>query len=140
MIVLDTNVISEPLKSAPAQTVIEWLDAQVASALFVPAICLAELFAGVQSLPAGKRRTALQHALEVQISTLFHDRILAFDAAAAQAFASVHASAVRHGHNISFADCAIAAIASAHGYAIATRNVKDFRGTGIKVVDPWRWQ
>lgn len=140
MIILDTNVISEPLKSAPARAVIEWLDAQVASTLFIPAICLAELLAGVHALPAGKRRTALQHAVEVQISALFHDRILAFDASAANAFAFVHASTVKHGHNISFADCAIAAIAATHGYAIATRNVKDFRGTGIKLVDPWQWQ
>lgn len=137
MIVLDTNVISEPFKSAPAQAVIEWLDAQVASTLFLPAVCMVELLTGVQALPIGKRRTALQHAVEVKISALFQDRILAFDAAAAQAFAIVHASALKHGHNIGFADCSIAAIAAIHGYAIATRNVKDFRGTGIKVVNPW---
>lgn len=52
----------------------------------------------------------------------------------------MHASALKHGHNISFADCSIAAIAATHGYGIATRYVKDFRGSGIKVVDPWRWQ
>ena len=97
----------------------------------------AELQAGVAALPAGKRRNLLDKVLAQQVLTLFNGRILAFDARAAHAYAQVHAAARASGNSIGFADGAIAAIASAHGFALATRNTRDFAGTGIELVDPW---
>ena len=63
--------------------------------------------------------------------------MLSFDAKAAEAFAKVFAEAQAQGNPIGFADCAIAAIARARGFAVATRNVRDFRGTGVDIIDPW---
>ena len=60
-----------------------------------------------------------------------------FDAQAAHAYARVQAGAQAAGNAIGFADGAIAAIATAHGFAVATRNVRDFKGTGVEVIDPW---
>lgn len=68
---------------------------------------------------------------------LFEGRILSFDAEAAEAFAKVVAEAQAHGNPIALADCAIAAIARAKGFAVATRNVRDFRGAGVEIIDPW---
>ena len=137
MIILDTNVVSEPLKAEPEPSVLAWLDAQAPTTLYMTSITLAELLAGVAALPAGRRRNKLWQALTDQVMPLFEGRVLAFDAQAAHAFAQVHAGAQAAGNPIGFADGAIAAIAAAHGFAVATRNVRDFKGTGVEVVDPW---
>jgi predicted nucleic acid-binding protein len=137
MILLDTNVLSEPLKPAPSQAVLDWLDAQEPETLYLSTVSLAELLAGVQALPASKRRTALRQAVAKQVLPLFSGRVLSFDERAAEAFAQVHAAARRAGNPISFPDCAIAAIAAANGYMVGTRNGRDFKGTGVTIVDPW---
>lgn len=137
MILLDTNVVSEPLKPRPDPAVLAWLDAQAPQTLWLGSIVLAELLAGVAALPAGRRRTALAEAVERQVLPLFEGRVLPFDAAAARAFAAVQAGATAAGNPISFADAAMAAIAAAQGFALATRNVRDFKGTGVSLIDPW---
>lgn len=137
MIILDTNVVSEPITPSPAPQVLEWLDAQAPESLYLTAITVAELLAGVENLPDGRRKSDLNLLLAERVLPLFSGRILAFDSAAAQAFAQVNASTRAAGHPISFADGAIASIATAHGFQIATRNVKDFRGTGLAVFNPW---
>lgn len=137
MIILDTNVVSEPLKAEPEPAVLAWLDAQAPTTLYMTSITLAELLSGVASLPSGRRRNKLAQALTDRVLPLFEGRMLAFDAQAAHAYAQVQAGAQAAGNPISFADGAIAAIAAAHGFAVATRNVRDFKGAGVEVVDPW---
>ncbi len=137
MIILDTNVVSEPLKSEPDQTVLNWLNEQEPQTLYLTAINLAELLAGIEAMPVGRRRDALKLALMGQMRPLFEGRILPFDNKAAEAFAHVNASAAVNGNPISFADCAIASIARANGFMVATRNVRDFKGTGVKIINPW---
>ena len=137
MIVLDTNVVSEPLKLAPAPAVLRWLDAQEPQTLYITSVVWAELMAGVAALPQGRRRTALAKALTEQVLDLFGSRVLPFDTRAAEAFAKNHASAQAQGNSIGFADCAIASIASAQGFALATRNTRDFKGVDIVLIDPW---
>lgn len=137
MIILDTNVVSEPLRPEPDPAVLAWLDAQSPATLFLTSITLAELLVGVAALPAGRRRNKLGLALSEQVLPLFEGRVLGFDTQAAHAYARVQVGAQAAGNPISFADAAIAAIAAAHGFAVATRNVRDFKGTGVEVVDPW---
>ena len=139
MIILDTNVVSEPLRPEPEPAVLDWLDAQAPETLYLTTVSLAELLAGIETMPAGRRRTELKQALAEQMMPLFEERILAFDKKAAEAFSRVNASAQAIGNPISFADGAIAAIASAHGFMVATRNVRDFKGTGVELIDPWTW-
>jgi predicted nucleic acid-binding protein len=137
VIVLDTNVVSEPLRSAPDPAVLAWLDRQQPATLYLTTVNVAELLAGVELLPVGKRRASLDGAIGGQVLTLFDGRILPFDLLAARAFARLNAAAQAAGNTIGFADCAIAAIASAHGFALATRNVRDFSATGVELIDPW---
>ena len=139
MIVLDTNVVSEPLKPAPNTVVLDWLNAQEPQTLYLTTVSLAELHAGVEALPAGRRRDALAQALSTQVLALFGGRILPFDAKAAQAFANANASARSQGNKVGFADCAIGAIALANGFALATRNLRDFKGVGVPLIDPWAY-
>ena len=87
MILVDTNVISEPLRKAPEARVVEWIDAQPLETLYLSAVTVAELRFGVASLPASKRRDRLHDSLETRVLPLFAGRVLAFDLAASQTYA-----------------------------------------------------
>jgi predicted nucleic acid-binding protein len=136
MIILDTNLVSEPLKPKPAAVVLEWLDRQAPETLFITTITLAELQAGVEVLPTGKRRTALQ-AVTTELVAGFEGRVLSFDQDSARAFGRVIAGTQAAGNPIHFADGAIAAIAAMRGFMLATRNIRDYKGAGIELIDPW---
>lgn len=122
MILLDTHVVSEPLRPAPDRRVIEWIDAQLLETLFLSAVTVAELRAGVALLPAGRRRTGLRQSLEPRVLTLFAGRMLPFDLGCIRAYAQLMAKARASGLAIASADACIAAIAAAHGLAVACRN------------------
>jgi predicted nucleic acid-binding protein len=137
MIVLDTNVISEPLKPQPSGAVLNWLDRQVVETLFITATGLSELLIGVEMLPAGKRKKAYTTGLGKILQHLFGDRILAFDEAAARSHAPLVCGARAKGHIVSLADGQIAAIAETHGFSVATRDVKPFMAMGVSIINPW---
>ena len=137
MILLDTNVVSEPLRHAPELRVIEWMDAQAMDTLFLSAITVAELRAGVALLPAGKRRAGLQEHLEKRVLPLFAGRVLPFDLACTPAYAALMAKARAAGLAIAAADGYIAAIAAANGFAVATRDTSPFEAAGAAVINPW---
>lgn len=137
MIILDTNVVSEPLKRDPSAAVLKWLDRQSPATLYLTTISQAELLAGVLALPAGKRRTELQRIINNELLSLFANRILPFGERSAAAYAQVVTAANAAGNPIDFADAAIAAIALEHGFILATRNERDFKGTSVKLLNPW---
>ncbi len=137
MIVLDTNVISEPLRQAPESRVIEWIDAQSVETLYLSAITVAELRFGVASLPAGKRRDRLQESLEKRALPLFAGRVLPFDMSASHSYGELMAKARSAGLAIGTADGYIAAIAAANGMMVATRDVSPFEAFGVAVINPW---
>ena len=137
MILIDTNVISEPLRATPEPRVVEWLDAQPLETLYVPFVTVAELRFGVARLPAGKRRDALRERLETQVIPAFAGRVLTFDLAATQAYADLMAKAQTAGLAIGMADGYIAAIATVNGMTVATRDKAPFDVAGVSVIDPW---
>lgn len=138
MIILDTNVVSEPMRPEPDARVLAWLAAQDAGALFITAVTEAELRTGLAIMPEGRRREALGAALEAVLAEDFAGRVLPFEGgAAARAYAAIHAARRGMGSPISMADAMIAAIARVRGARVATRNVGDFEGTGVEVVNPW---
>ena len=137
MILLDTNVVSEPLRPAPDTRVIDWIDAQPLETLFLSAITVAELRAGVALLPTGKRRTGLRQSLEKRVLPLFAGRVLPFDLACTQAYAELMARARTAGLAIATADGYIAAIAASNGFTVATRDTAPFEAAGAAVINPW---
>lgn len=138
MILLDTNVVSEPLRHVPEPRVIAWIDAQPLETLFLSAITVAELRAGVALLPAGKRRTALQESLEKRVLPLFAGRVLPFDLACTKVYAQLTAKARASGAAIAPADGYIAAIAAANGFSVATRDTQPFAAADTAVINPWQ--
>ncbi len=137
MILLDTNVISEPLKLTGDVAVLTWIDAQVIDTLYLSAISLAELRFGIAALAPGKRKDALHTGLEQRILPLFAGRVLSFDTAAAEAYAVLRARARAQGNAIAPADGYIAATAISHGLIVATRDTGPFEAAGLTVINPW---
>jgi predicted nucleic acid-binding protein len=137
MIVLDTNVISEPLKPRANPAVIRWLDAQDPETLYLTATALSEVLIGIALLPAGRRKRGLELAMQSLQTRLFAGRFLSFDREAAIAFALLGSRATAKGYPISVADCQIAAIAAVHGFAVASRDTAPFIATGVPVINPW---
>ena len=137
MVVLDTNVVSELMLDAPSPAVLTWMDDLPARELFLTAVTEAEVRTGIAILPEGSRRRGIADAADRTLAGLFAGRILPFDSGAARVHADIAATRRAAGRPISQADCQIAAIARSRGMAVATRNVRDFSGTGVEVVDPW---
>ena len=137
MIILDTNVVSEPMKPNAHPAVVAWLDQQVAETLYLTATSLAELLVGIEVLPVGKRKEGLDAALAELVSRLFGSRVLPFDHHAAMAYARLVNRARTSGRIISVADAACAAIAAVHGFTVATRDTEPVVATGVSVINPW---
>lgn len=138
MIVLDTNVVSEPLNREASPVVQAWLDRQPAETLYMAATVLSELIFGIEVLPDSKRKTALAAAMRALLARIFEDRFLPFEREAAETYAVLASRSRSKGYPISVPDCQIAAIAAVHGFAVATRDTAPFLAAGVAVVNPWK--
>lgn len=137
MIILDTNVASELMKPSPAPIVANWVSARGANELCTTSITLAEIRYGIERLPAGSRRDLLKETAD-EVFAAFEGQVLPFDFAAATHYPMIVTRRDRAGLPIDGFDAQIASICHTHDAALATRNVKDFRGTGIVLIDPWQ--
>ena len=136
---LDTNVLSELMRHAPAPEVLAWFAGQGVDQLNTSVVIQAEILAGIALLPDGKRRDALAVAAHAIFEEDFQGRCLGFDRYATGPYAMVRAQRQRDGRPINTADAQIAAIALAHGLCLVTRNTKDFAGIGgLSLVNPWQ--
>ena len=137
MIILDTNVVSEPTRPHPSEDVRSWLATQPRAETYITAITAAELLYGLALMTNGRRKQALARALRDLIGIEFRDRILPFDQRAAEHFAMIASDRRKTGTPINVYDAQIAAIARAHRAKIATRDIGDFRDCGVELIDPW---
>jgi len=136
MIILDTNVITELMKPAPSPEVVAWLNQQPAADLFLTAVTTGEISFGIEILPTGARKLGLERGLR-KVGEAFSGRILPFDDEAALSYGPLMARRRAIGRPLDFPDGQIAAIAQVRGFAVATRNVRDFEACGIEVIDPF---
>ena len=134
---IDTNVVSEFVKPQPDARVIRWLATAMPESLFASVVTFGEIRLGIEDLPLGNRRTALEEWLERGLPAWFESNLLPVTKAIADRWGRLTIEAKRKGISIPTADGLIAATAMEHGLAIVTRNVKDFAGTGTLIVNPW---
>lgn len=136
---LDTNVLSELMRPAPAAPVLAWFAQQRTDTMHTSSVTQAEILTGIARLPAGRRRDALAEAAQAMFAEDFAGRIVPFDSAAAEHYALLVARRTAQGRPISTEDAQIAAIALASGTTLVTRNTRDFSGIdGLVQADPWQ--
>jgi predicted nucleic acid-binding protein len=135
VIFLDTNVISETLRKSPDEAVTAWLiryDADLA----LPTVTIAEIAFGIAKIRPEQRAARLEQKL-IDLRHRFADRIFGFTEDAALAYGEIMGEASRQGGGMSVPDGMIAAIAKVNGGRLATRNLNDFRTTGLNLISPW---
>lgn len=137
MILIDTNVLSEVMRPEPARPLVDWLNDQDSSGLFISAITIAEIEFGLGILPDGQRRTVLRERFDRFIEEAFAFRVLPFDDSAARVYGDIMAGRRRSGRPLSVPDGQIAAISRSGAYSLATRNTRDFEGCGLELINPF---
>jgi toxin FitB len=140
MIILDTNVLSALMRTAPEASVVAWLDRQPAESIWITSITLFEVSLGLALLPSGRRRQALEAAFARLLKEDLENRVLDFDSAAATEAASVAVERQKAGRPVDMRDTQIAGIALARRATLATRNVRHFADLTVPIVDPWAAQ
>ena len=135
-VLLDTCVISEIVRTQGAERVKKRVAAFRPLDVFVSAITIGEMARGVALLPSGKRKDGYTSAL-LQLEQDYDTRILPIDTDAARIWGELDAAGKKSGRNVSVTDGLIAATAIRHGLHVVTRNVKDFKGSGALIINPW---
>ena len=137
MIILDTNVVSEPMRQVPSARVMDWLARQLVEELCTTAVTKGEVLCGIARMPTGRRRRELESEADAMFNEDFERGILPFDSAAAEIYAEMMAERYATGRIVGALDAQIAAIARLHNATLATRNIPDFEDCGIRLVNPW---
>lgn len=137
MLMLDTNMLSEIMRSEPSRKVADWIVRQPSDELFTAAVCQAEILSGLAVMPSGRRRAELEDAARAMFANDFDERVLPFDAEAAAAYAEMFAARRKAGRPSGTIDLMLAAIARIRGASVVTRNVPDFEGIGVAIINPW---
>ena len=137
MIILDTNVLSALMRTQPDKNVVAWLDRQPAESVWITAINVFEIRYGLNQLPPGKRRKALEDAFVALLREDLEERVLPFDAAAADYAARLAGERRRKGRAVDMRDTQIAGICEARNAILATRNIRHFEDIGTPIVNPW---
>ncbi len=137
MIVLDTNVVSEIMRPKPTLKVSRWLKSYAVKDIFISALSVTELRFGAELLPDSSDKSILNDRIDHILRSLFEERILSFGTQAAERCAVLMASKRAFTPFVKIIDLQIAATALTNGFAVATRDVKDFQHDTLRVINPW---
>ncbi len=135
---LDTNVVSEWVRSRPDPNVVRWLAEADEDRIFLSVITFAEIRQGIEEMAAGRRREALKSWLRDELPARFEGRIVGVDLVVAEACGTALARSRQIGLNLAVMDAFFAATAATHGLTLVTRNTRHFEKLGIALLNPWR--
>ena len=125
------------MQPQPDPGVFSWIESQLLETMFLSAITVAELRAGVEAAPDGRKKEALRKKLQEDFLPLFTGRVLAFENSCTQAYAEIYALNRRNGIALSLQDALVAAIAASNVMSVATRDTGPFLSSGVSVINPW---
>jgi toxin FitB len=137
MIILDTNVVAGLMRLEREPGVERWLDQQILMELYLPTPVMFEVSYGIAQLDAGRKRRDLEARYDKMLTSYVRDRILPFDVRSAEEAGLIFAIKAFRGCSERIVDIQIAGIAKALNASVATRNVKDFNGMGVTIINPW---
>ena len=135
---LDTNVVSELIAKQPYQPVLDWIDAQDPSGLFLSVVTIGEVQKGIAKLSDSQRKNILQSWLTNDLLTRFQGHVLAFDTESSLVWGDLTVHLAQLGRPLAALDSIIATIALHHHCTVATRNEDDFANTGVAIINPWK--
>ena len=135
---LDTCVISELITPRPEPRVVAWVDALDDEQAWLSVITLGEIQRGVARLPDSRRKARLAQWLREELLARFHGRIAGIDVGVMLTWGELTARLEKQGRTLPAMDSLIAAIALHGDFVLVTRNVGDFEGTGVQVLNPWK--
>lgn len=131
---LDINVLSELRRKSPAENVLKWFAQRPSTTMYLSVLTLGEIRKGLAKVQETARSDALSNWLEADVPTFFAGRILSVDANVADRWGRLQAEL---GRPLPAVDSLLAATALVHNLTVVTRNVKDFAGLGVALIDPW---
>lgn len=134
---LDTCLLSELTKPAPAPSVVAWLKRQTESSCYISVLTLGELMRGIHRLPTTAKRTKLEEWMQTELLLRFKGRIITINEAISMRWGILVAKMGAQGRVLPSIDSLLAATAQEHGLTIVTRNTKDFQDIGIEIFNPW---
>jgi toxin FitB len=137
MILLDTNVISEFIRTAPDPRVLNWSRNLLPSQIATTTVTLAEIEIGVRCMPAGLRQNSLRARIDAFLLNIIGARVFPFDQSAVPHFGAIGSARKARGRACATADLMIAAIAANNGFSVCTRNTADFEFCGVALLNPW---
>lgn len=135
---LDTCVISELAREAPATGVLAWIESAEESTLFLSVLTFGELEKGIARLPSSARRRKIEAWVRDELAGRFSGRVLPIDRAVAERWGQISGASEARGKPLPVIDALIAATAVVHGLTVVTRNTTDFERCGVKCLDPWQ--
>jgi predicted nucleic acid-binding protein len=138
MIILDSNVVSEIMRTRPDERVTRWLDRQPRASIWTTSITIFEIRFGLETMPVGKRRAAFMAGFESWLGEVVQKRIANYDETAARRAAELAAERQRRGRAGELRDTMIAGIVLASQATLATRNIKHFEDISKSVINPWQ--
>lgn len=131
---IDTNTLSELRRRVPNAAVAQWFSQRPARAMYLSVLSLGEIRKGAESAKDPSLRASLLDWLELELPAFYQNRLLGIDQAIADHWGRLWAAA---GRPLPVIDSLLAATALVHRLTIVTRNVKDFEGLGVPVLNPW---
>ena len=137
MIIIDTNVVSAMMRLELEPDVRAWMGRHDPAQFYISTPTIFEIHYGIAKQPAGRKRRDFAQRYGLVMTDVLGNRIVQFDNASAVEAGRIHALNIKRGHQAKVPDSQIAGIAAARGATIATRNIKDFTGLGISLINPW---
>jgi len=134
---LDTCVISELVAKQPYPTVVDFVDSLDVDDVYLSVITVGEITKGIEKLPKSKRKQELQTWLKEDLLIRFGGRIVSLDTDVLVEWGALAARLESSGRTMPAMDSLIAATALSHQFTLVTRNVDDFKGSGVEIVNPW---
>jgi toxin FitB len=134
---LDTNIVSELVKSRPDTRVVAWIRASDEADLHLSVLTFAEIRYGIEELTPGARRERLRRWMDADLADRFENRILEVNRAIAEVWGAIMARAAAVSVRLPVMDTLLAATAEYHGMTMVTRNIRDFARAGVATFDPW---
>jgi len=135
---LDTNVISELISKRPDKKVVEWLDHLDPNTVYLSVITIGEIRKGIEKLPLSRRRDRVKEWLEDDLLPRFHGRILEITIEVILVWGELVGRLEKEGRSITAIDSLVAAIALQGNYRLVTRNERDFKHSGVTMINPWK--